>query len=229
MTSPGPDLSQGDRQRLDRLIDRVAGYLRGYPPDAVDETLGRLRALADQGSDGPVDHGLQLTVGPGVDELKPLPAARADRVILEPSPGPAGLGRFREPEYGVLVLTDHEVRLYEAVGGALYEVRNGSFPLHRSDAPMHAPTNAPTNSARTSRQTKRRAFFLRADAALARYVSTRPVPIVLVGLSRHLRLFAELTAQADRIVAEVPGNYGRAPASALAPIVNRRLAARRAI
>jgi hypothetical protein len=38
-----------------------------------------------------------------------------------------------------------------------------------------------------------------------------------------------LTGHADSIVAEVAGNYGRTTATALAPIVNRRLAARRAI
>jgi hypothetical protein len=54
-TTPGPGLLEQDRQRLHRLIDRVSGYLRGYPPDTIDGTLGRLRTLADRSSQSPVD------------------------------------------------------------------------------------------------------------------------------------------------------------------------------
>jgi hypothetical protein len=51
----------------------------------------------------------------------------------------------------------------------------------------------------------------------------------VVGLSRHLRLFRDVTTHDDLVIAEVSGNYGRTPAAVLAPVVNRRLAARRAV
>jgi hypothetical protein len=226
-TTPGPRLTGRDRQQLDRLIERVSGYLRGYTPDTIESTLGRLRALADQGLEASVESALQLTVGPGIDEIKQLPTARADRVILEPSAAPV---RTAEPaDTYVLVLADHEVRLFDAVGGALYEVRNVSFPLrHPSSTASPRPFRDRHRGGR-QRQASRQALFGRADAALDRYISTRPAPLVVVGLSRHLRLFRDITQHADLIIAEVSGHYGRTPPSDLAPIVNRRLAARRAI
>jgi hypothetical protein len=87
-TKLGPTLTGPDRDRLHRLINRVAGYLRDYPPEAVDDTLRRLRSLADNVLAGSVEGGLQLTVGPGVDEIKLLSTARADRLILEPTRTP---------------------------------------------------------------------------------------------------------------------------------------------
>jgi Bacterial archaeo-eukaryotic release factor family 3 len=234
-TTPGPGLLEHDRQRLHRLINRVSGYLRGYPPQTIDGTLGRLRALADQGSRAPVDSGLQLTVGPGIDEIKQVPMARADRVILEPSPSPVGiqsspLALAGDPaSHRVIVLDELEIRLYEAVDGTLYEVRDGSFPIRPSQVPSSPRPFRDRKSSRGHRRAGLRALFFRADTALDRYTGTRPVPLVVVGLSRHLRLFRDVTKHVDLVIAEVSGNYGRTPAADLGPIVNRRLAARRAI
>jgi hypothetical protein len=234
-TTPGPGLVERDRQRLHRLIDRVSGYLRGYPPDTIDGTLGRLRALADRSAQTPVDSGLQLTVGPGIDQIKQLPTVLADRVILEPSPAPVGiqsspLASAGDPaSHRVLVLDDHEIRLYEAVDGTLYEVRDGSFPVRPSQASSSPRPFRDRKRSRRYRRAGRRALYSRADAALGRYTGTRPVPLVVVGMTRHLRLFRDITNHADLVIAEISGNYGRTPAAVLAPVVNRRLAARRAI
>ena len=62
-TTAGPQLTIEDRERLDRLINRAAGYLRGYPTDTVERTIDRLRELAVKAAREPVTNGLQLTVG----------------------------------------------------------------------------------------------------------------------------------------------------------------------
>jgi hypothetical protein len=225
-----------DRLRLDRLINRAAGYLRGYPTDAVENIQQRLLTLA-KAAEGPVDMGLQLTVGPGIDEIQHLPAARADRVILEATPVPR-TELSGKCDHRVLVLSDREVRLYESVAGELYEVRDGTFPLHQgpkgptgSEASPHlaVPRPLPDRRRGPSRQAGRRALLARADAALHRYVSTRPTPLVIVGLTRQLRQFVYGTVHAGLIVAQIPGNYERTRATELAAVVNRCLAARRAI
>jgi hypothetical protein len=237
-TTPGPHLSDGDRLKLHRLVNRVAGYLRGYHPDAIEDIMGRLRALATRGSEAPVEGGLQLTVGPGVDELRHLPTAQIDRVILEPTPVPVAM---RPPlggdsaDHRVLVLADHEIRLFDSVGGTLYEVRDGLFPVTGAPVPSGPrPFRDRDRDRRPGgvggrRQQRRQLLCTQADEALTRYISTRPAPLVVVGSRRDVRFFRELTDHGDLIVADVTGNYGRTPPNVLGPIVNRRLAARRAI
>jgi Bacterial archaeo-eukaryotic release factor family 3 len=238
-TTAGAQLTTEDQQRLDRLIDRAAGYLRGYPTDTVARTVERLRRLAAKAATSPVSNGLQLTVGPDVDDIEAVPAVSADRVILEGTSLPRTQlsGRC---DLRVLVITDDEVRLYEGAGGELYEIRDGAFPLSRGPAdrtrhgtlPSIAPPR-PFSDRRRSRSRHRgagrEALLARADAALHRYVSTRPTPIVVVGSTRNLRLFRYVTAHSGLIVAQITGNYGRTRAGQLAAVVNRRLAARRAI
>jgi hypothetical protein len=237
-TTPGPHMHDGDRLKLHRLVNRVAGYLRGYPPDTIDDVMGRLRALAQSGSEAPVEGGVQLTVGPGLDEVRHLPTAQIDRVILEPTPVPVAIRPTlgSDPaDHRVLVLADHEIRLFDSVRGALYEVRDGVFPV--TGTPVVSGPRPFRDRDRDRRpggvggrrQQRRRRLCARADEALTRSVSTRPAPVVVVGSRRDVRMFREITGHADLIVAEVTGNYGRTPPNVLAPIVNRRLAARRAI
>jgi hypothetical protein len=186
-----------------------------------------------------VEGGVQLTVGPGLDELRQLPSAQIDRVILEPTPVPVAIGPSLgsdTADHRVLVLADHEIRLFDSVRGTLYEVRDGVFPITgpavlSGPRPMRERDRDPRAGGRGvggRRQRRRLHLWARADEALTRYLSTRPAPLVVVGSRRDLRLFRELTDHGDLIVAEVNGNYGRTPPNVLAPIVNRRLAARRA-
>jgi hypothetical protein len=143
----------------------------------------------------------------------------ACRFPPEPAPEDTVVGDFR-----VLAPHGFGVRLYEAIGGPLHEVRDATFPLPARPNPSRRADLAPIPSGMTVAG-RHRPLLGTAAGAVDRRACPSTTPMVVVGARRDLRLFAETAAGLNytTILRRPPGSIGR-----LTRLVRRHLGAPRA-
>lgn len=119
-------------------------------------------------------------------------------------------GMRRSPRYRVLVLSEGNARLFEAVRDDLIESEGEGFPIH--DELVSTDRRATDGRfARTAGEDHEvyRAFFRRVDQALHGITRDDPTPIVILGVERAVSYFEEVSGHTRWIVAHVHGNYRR--------------------
>ncbi|GAA4098518.1 hypothetical protein [Actinomadura miaoliensis] len=208
-----------DPIRLRNLLAEARRRLRADPrvePEVADEVMRGLERAA-AGADPAHAEGLALFAAPGGEHHAFAVDQPVDqRVIVDTTFATRDLvaAYTRTSRYWLLVLSDHETRLWDGRGGELTEVVRHGFPA--------APE--PVDEERAGRQSPRglhhgderhrqylREVVTRLEAVLAR--DRRPV--VVAGVIRQQALFDELAGARVTVAGRIDGSHETTPPSTL--------------
>jgi Bacterial archaeo-eukaryotic release factor family 3 len=219
---PAATMSREACGRLSRLVAEARERLRAeLGSDGATDLVRQLETLSRDAMDRPTRGAVALYVSPGHRSAWGLPVAVVDRTVIDPTFATRDLVRslHRTPRHVVLVLTEREARLFEAVADTMLPPPTGPFPLVSRASRVDRPGRA-SRHPRASRDDVDGDFFLRTvDQALGTYLRVHPAPLVLVGATRTLTRFTRLSRNLGRLAGTVPGSHLRTPLPALAALI----------
>ncbi|MET9518670.1 chemotaxis protein [Streptomyces sp. NPDC002994] len=106
----------------------------------------------------------------------------------------------RERPYLVLVLSTGEVRLWRGQGDQVAEDHDSGFPVISSGAERD---KAPSRDGGQWTTQDFRNMLMEADRKLTGVLQASPLPVILVGLSKHIAIYREVTRHGQAIATEV--------------------------
>lgn len=220
-TDTAPAMSTVAVARLEQLVDDVTRRLRSEFGGPVAASLrDDLRHLVDDAKERPTRASVALYVSSRHISAWSLPQPVVDRAVVDPTFATRDLVRslHRTPRHVVLVLTEHEARLFDGAGDTLLPPFGGPFPLIDQTPRRHTRTGG--GPAKGGDQDRRADPFLRTvDRALGTYLSLHPAPLVLVGASRTLTRFTRISRNLGRLAGKVQGSHARTPLPTLARLI----------
>ncbi|HEY2156689.1 MAG TPA: hypothetical protein VGH33_13745, partial [Isosphaeraceae bacterium] len=147
-----------------------------------------------------------------------LPFKVKPRVVIDPTFATRDLvfTLNRAPRYLVLVLSEKPTRLFEASTNVLTEVKAKPFPMvHKGPGGASRLPGGQGINRSAVRDESHRQFFRQVDDALAEIQKDDKLPLVVVGVDRHLAFFQEVTQDPDAIIGVVEGSYDNPNPAAL--------------
>src|SRR5262245_4258606 len=202
--------------RKDRIV------VKNLAAEGLDRLQGEFkkREVADlvQNLNRPVDRvdwkhsleGLALFASRDVATAVQLPFRPRARVVIDETFATRDLvySLNRSPRYRVLVLTEKPTRLFDATTNVLTEYTAKPFPMKHTGpgGASRLPGGKGINRSAV-RDDKHRQFFRKVDEALAEIQKDDHLPVVLVGVVRHVAFFQEVTKDPDAIVGVVTGSH----------------------
>jgi hypothetical protein len=222
-TETAPVMSRTAAGRLAALVDEAGERLSAeFGATEARPLSARLESLARDATGRPTREAVALYVSHTHTSAWSLPVAVADRTIIDPTFATRDLVRtlHRTPRHVVLVLTDHEARLFDGVGDSLLPPFVGPFPMA---APRSRPLREPERSRNRDRITREvdenEAFLRTVDRALGTYLRLYPAPLVLVGTRTMVARFSHLSRNLGRLAGTVHGSHARTPLPKLAALI----------
>lgn len=207
-----PDNRQ-DPIRLRNLVDQAAQRLNAeVGRREAEPLLARLEQLVGQIDFRYTLDGLALFVHRDFARAFKLPFAVPERVVVDETFATRDLvyALNRSAPYWVLVLGEKPTRLFEGVRDTLIEVTERDFPLVHEGPGGAAPLPGGFGVRKSAyRDERHRQFFRRVDAALKPILAEDPLPLVVVGVDRHLAFFQEVTSHRDAILTTVTGSHSK--------------------
>ncbi|OPZ25275.1 MAG: hypothetical protein BWZ02_02529 [Lentisphaerae bacterium ADurb.BinA184] len=177
-TSPGPRLSEPDRQRVQAHARDVLRRLELEPDQGQAAVLAaRMRTAVDRAFRMPADAALAIYVADATIRVFHLPMKVEDRVVIDPTFATRDLVRAVQsnPQFLLLHLDHRSASLFRYNQKYLQPQLTPDFPALRE------------GRVRTGRDLEQQRRFLRAvDAGLGRHLTQNPLPVVLVGGERIL-------------------------------------------
>lgn len=215
----GPD---GNERRVAAAAEDAAAQVRARAPGPACDAL--VANLADALGSVDLRHppaGLAVFATPDGWQAAVLPEPPAPRVVVDGVPALRGLllARQRTPDGRALLISARGARLVDLVGGHATEHAGDGFPV-RVDPPVEA--DAPHGDFpldEHERAEARRFVFRAVDHTLAPLQRRDPLPLVLVGETRDLAYYDEVTELGPHVVGRVRGNHEHDPPHAIAPLV----------
>lgn len=156
--------------------------------------------------------GLALFVHRDFARAFTLPLAVPERVVVDETFATRDLVYVlnRSPRYWVLVLGEKPTRLFEGLRDTLIEVTERGFPQVHEGPGGTAPLPGGFGVRKSAyRDERHRQFFRQVDAALKPILAEDPLPLVVVGVDRHLAFFHEVTDHRDAILTTVTGSHSK--------------------
>jgi hypothetical protein len=207
--------------RLEQLVDDATRRLRLELGGAVAAALhDDLMHLVDDAKERPTRAAVALYVSNRHISAWSLPQPVKDRAVVDPTFATRDLVRslHRTPRHVVLVLTEHEARLFDGAGDTLLPPFGGPFPLIDRTPRRHTRTGGgPVKGGDEDRRAD--TFFRTVDRALGTYLSLHPAPLVLVGAGRTLTRFTRISRNLGRLAGSVQGSHVRTPLPTLARLI----------
>jgi len=180
-------------------------------------------------------HGVVIVATSDMAEARLLPFPVREAVSLGSTPATRYLvqGLRRSPRYRVLVVSDGNTRLFEAVRDDLFEVLDHGFPLSSDIIPRDRRAVAGRFALSPGRDDKElwRKFYREVDRALTDAGRDDVLPVVLVGVRASTALFEEVSRNSRLVIGRIDGAHERVNAHELGqttwPILRDQLKARR--
>jgi hypothetical protein len=214
-------MSPENARRLGRLVAEARERLRTeLGPHGTTHLARQLEALSQDVISRPTRGAVALYVSPGHRSAWGLPMAVVDRTVIDPTFATRDLVRalHRTPRHVVLVLTEHEARLFDAVADTMLPPPAGPFPLVNPAARPARPARASRRPRATRDEADGEGFLRTVDQALGTYLRVHPAPLVLVGATRTLTRFSHLSRNLGRLAGTVPGSHLRTPLPVLSAL-----------
>jgi hypothetical protein len=230
-----PDNKQ-DPIRVRNLVKQAAERLLvEFPKREIEPLLARLEKLAEQIDYRNTLDGLALFVNRDFAREYYLPFTLRERIVVDETFATRDLvfALNRTPRYWVLALSEKPTRLFEAVRDSLTEINGHGFPMVHTGpgGEGRLPGGAGVQKS-AYRDEYHRQFFRQVDAGFAELARQDPLPLVVVGVDRHLAFFSEVSAHKNSIVTTLTGSHDKTAAHELArlvwPLVKENLAGQRA-
>ncbi|HLL62099.1 MAG TPA: hypothetical protein VK401_03565 [Propionibacteriaceae bacterium] len=219
---PAPTMSREAAGRLGRLVAEAVERLRTELGSVGAADLVRhLEDLRQDVMGRPTRGAVALYVSSGHRSAWGLPVAVVDRTVIDPTFATRDLVRslHRTPRHVVLVLTEREARLFDAVADTMLPPPTGPFPLVNRASRPDRPGRANRRPRASRGDTDGDAFLRTVDQALGTYLRVHPAPLVLVGATRTLTRFTHLSRNLGRLAGTVPGSHLRTPLPVLAALI----------
>src|SRR5215510_2148518 len=200
-------------------LDRLQGEFKKREVAGVVHNLKRLVGRVDWEH---VREGLALFASRNVATAVQLPFPPKARVVIDETFATRDLvySLNRSPRYRVLVLTEKPTRLFEATINVLTEHVAKPFPMVHTGpgGATRLPGGQGINRSAV-RDDAHRQFFRKVDNALAAVQKDDHLPVVLVGVDRHVAFYQEVTKDREAIVGVVPGSHDDPNPTALGRLV----------
>src|SRR5512142_2452013 len=136
-TTPAERMTADYRDRLHGLVRDAVSRLRAQPPvDQARPFADALRCLALEAAQDATRQAVGLFVSRETNVLWRLSVPVHDRTVIGSTFATRDLVRslHRTPRHVVLVLTEHNAKLYDGIGDLLTPAITPAFPVHRASA-----------------------------------------------------------------------------------------------
>jgi hypothetical protein len=217
-----PDNRQ-DPVRLKNLISEAANRLLSeFSKREVEALLKRLEDLTSGIDFNRTLDGLALFVNQDFARASILPFEVKERIIIDETFATRDLVNAlnHSMRYWVLVLSEKPTRLYEGTNDALEEIKEKGFPMVHEGPGGEAPLPGGFGIQKSAYRDEYFQKFLRnVDAALKTVLAEDDLPVILLGVDRHLAFFNELTAHKDSIIGTVTGSHDKTSPHELSKLV----------
>lgn len=212
-----------DRIRAKGLVKEATDRLHSeFSKRDVSAVTSNLQSLLKQVDWEHTLDGLALFASRGHASAVTLPFRVRARAVVDETFATRDLvfALNRTPRYRVLVLDEQATRLYDASAAVLDERTAKPFPLiHTGPGGRGRLPGGLGVDSSAVRDEAHRAFFRTADDAVASVQEADRLPLVVVGVERHLASFRAVTHQAEAIAGMLAGSHGRTSAAALGKLV----------
>lgn len=233
-TDPAPVMTRESAARLSRLVDDAVARLRDEFGTGAKALAEPLQELSADVVTRPTRQAVALYVSAGHRSAWALSVPVSDRAIIDPTFATRDLVRslHRTPRHVVLVLTDHEARLFDGVGDTLLPAVSGPFPITAASPRRTAASRPDRRSSGTTVTEQGDAFLRTVDRALGTYLALHPAPLVLTGVTKTLATFTHLSRNVGRLAGTVQGSFATMPLpeliSRIRPVLDSYLRSRQA-
>lgn len=205
-----PDNRQ-DPIRVKNLATEAADrLLREFSKREVQPLLDNLDAIVREIDYRHALDGLAIFVNQDFARKFYLPFTVAERVIIDESFATRDLvmGMNRSPRYWVLALSEKPTRLFEGAHDTLVEITDYGFPMvHEGPGGEAALPGGFGVNKSAYRDERSRQFFRQVDEAFDEVAKDDPLPLLVVGVDRHLSFFDEVSSHGSLVAGTMLGNH----------------------
>lgn len=199
--------------RLKNLITQAQTVLDEQNGNGKGHALmTRLTEVVDGLKTTDFQEGLAIFVHEKFAGAYPVAMPLPERVVIDDTFVTRDLvrARLQGVRYWVVALSEH-TRLFEGSNDRLKERDEGGFPViyeDRSEDPSVPGALEPGHENLVDEE--HRQFYRRVDDALTQVLQEEDLPVVLLGVTRNLAFFQEVTANGKMIAGTAEGNYDHA-------------------
>ncbi len=215
--------NQQDPIRVKNLVSQaVDRLLNEFNKREVEAILRNIDQAANQIDYRSALDGLAIFVHQDFFRLFYLPFTLKERVVIDETffTRDLVLALNRTQRYWVLVLSEKPTRLFEGVRDSLYEIQAEGFPMVHSGPGGEEPLPGGFGVRKSHiRDEYHRKFFRQVDQALKPILADDPLPLVVVGVDRHLAFFNEVTIHQAQILTTLSGSHDKTSPAELAKLV----------
>lgn len=207
--------------RLKNLITQAETLLDEQNSNGEGHALiTRLTEVVDGLETSDFQEGLAIFVHEDFAGAFPVSLPLPERVVVDDTFVTRDLVRARlhGVRYWVVALSEH-TRLFEGSNDRLKERTEGGFPVmyeDRSEDPSIPGALEPGHENLVDEE--HRHFYRRVDDVLTQVLQEEELPVVLLGVTRNLAFFKEVTANGKWIAGTAEGNYDHASWDAIASV-----------
>ncbi|MGW7052526.1 baeRF3 domain-containing protein [Streptomyces sp. NPDC054887] len=197
--------SQQDHIRLRNLLTEAEKRLADDPEVSKAQATAvaqQLSAAADRLDPEYFGDGLVVYASPEEHRSFLVGGSVPERIVINTTYLTRNLVALaaRERQYLVVVLSTGEVRLWRGQGEQVSEDEVSGFPVISSGAERD---KAPSRDGGQWTAQDFRNMLMEADRKLTAVLQASPLPVVLVGLSKHISMYREVTHHGQAIAAEL--------------------------
>lgn len=212
-----------DPIRVKQLVKEAAErLLQEFSKREAETLLIRMEELANS-----IDHrntldGLALFVNQDFARAFYLPFTLNERVVVDETFFTRDLVHAinRSTRYWVLALSEKPTRLFEAMREDLTEITSDGFPIIHSGPGGEAALPGGQGVRKSAyRDEYHRKFFRQVDDLLKPFMADDPLPLVVVGVDRHIAFFNEVSGHKNFIIASVQGSHDKTSAHELGKLI----------
>jgi hypothetical protein len=212
-----------DPVRLKNLISEATNRLLSeFGKREVEALLKRLEDLTSGIDFNRTLDGLALFVNQDFARAFQLPFKVMERVIIDETFATRDLvyALNHSMRYWVLALSEKPTRLYEGTNDTLEEIKEKGFPMAHEGPGGEAPLPGGHGVQKSAYRDEYFQKFLRkVDGALKEMQAEDELPVILVGVDRHLAFFNNLTSQGASVIGSVTGNHDKTSPHELSKLV----------
>jgi len=193
------------RQAADRLLEE-------FPKREMEPLLIRLEKLAEGIDYNSLLDGLVLYANQDFSHSFTVPFSLNERVVIDDTFLTRDLvyALNHTTRYWTLLLSEQPTRLFEGTRETLVEVTSEGFPFtHTGPGGGKRLPGGEGVSKSAYRDEYHRQFFRSIDKGLKAYMDDDHLPLVLVGVDRHLAFYNEISDYKEDILTQITGNYDK--------------------
>ena len=215
--------NQQNHLRFKNAIKEVQSKLETrYSQETADALVQEITAMEKQLDYINTQEAIAVYVSPTLKETVELPIPVVTTVEVDDFfiLSPLRESMASQKKYLVLALSKGNTRLFNGENNRLTEIKNDLFPMpfeneyqdEKTD-PRFKKEESTVNNSRVT------GFFRDVNRNLQQYMNNRSIPVVLMGVEKHLSTYEKISHHHPTIVEKINGNYDKQSESQIAEVV----------